>query len=278
MGIVYDSVFDTSLTASELFMSDMLMGDVMTTASLPWSSSEGVTTMYDPIKDELVSYVETTGPYGTISPPIKVTTRASEEYLDSSLRLSSVAMTPSGPAIVTTSLPVTATRLSSTIKTPYRSVYGSSFIMSDIYVPNITIGASALRTPIHGDVCDTSAIRERVSKLYWKKMIEKWLYRKDDCKRLNKYLKVVDGKVKLIDSIDKPDDYVSNDQRTVDLKSTFIEEKVMTLADTYAILKQFVKGTNTSWCDLPKQSYFVKEALEKTIENKLKRMIEDKKK
>jgi hypothetical protein len=252
-------------------MSNMFNSNIVSSESLQLSDT---TTMYDPIKGELISYVAPKSLDGSLSPPIKITTKVDDDYTETSLKLSSVAMTPVGPAIVTTNVPVIGTTLKSKIQSPYKYAFGSSFLTTDIFIPNMSIGASALRLPTMGDVCDTSSIRERVSKLYWKKMIEKWLYRKEDCKHLLKYLKVVDGKVKLIDSLNNTDDYVKNDQKVTDLKTSYIETKVMTLEDTYAILKQFVKGTNTSWCDLPKQSYFVKEALEKTIENKLKRMIE----
>lgn len=275
MALVFNDMFGSlsTLSASDMILSDMFNPNIITSDSLQLSDT---TTMYDPFKDELVSYVSKKKFDGSLTPPVKITTKLNDDYTDTSLQLSSVAMTPIGPAIVSTNVPVTTTTLKSKIHSPYKYAFGSSFLTTDIFVPNISIGASALRTPIYGDVCDTSSIRERVSKLYWKKMNEKWLYRKEDCKHLLKYLKVVDGKVKLIDNLNNTDDYSKNDQKTTDLKTSYIEEKVMTLEDTYAILKQFVKGTNTSWCDIPKQSYFVKEALEKTIENKLKRMIESK--
>lgn len=259
-----------NLLSSPLIWTDDNLYDgnyILTDDSLVFSPT-GTDTFYNELTGEVTSYVHRTSDDGSISPPIKITTK--KDGTQSVITSDVVSLTPfgytvsKGPFIVNN----TTTKVS--------GIIGSPLIMSDIFIPALNVGASVLRRPVHGDVCDTSAIRERVTKMFHKKMLDKWLFREENSKFINKYLKVVDGKVKLIDSLKNTDDYINNDQKTVEKKVDFIEDKILSLTDVYTILQQFVKGTNVSWCDLPKQSYFVREAIEKTLENKLMRMIEQK--
>jgi len=270
MSIVFSpSMFDT-LVAPELnFMaSDADMSSLN-------MSSDNILSTYDFKTGDIVSFIQPPSTPGFISPPIKVTSHVSDPEMTS---VSSLAMTPFGPTVIKT--PVFASTVTSTVSGPYGK-FGPQFlnnrlILSDIFIPTPNVGASSLRLPVFNDVCDTAQIRERVTKLYRKKMLDKWLYRTEDSKYLNKYLHIVDGRVRLIENIEKPDDYKKNDQKTVDKKVDFIEENILSLEDVYTILQEFVKGTNISWCDLSNHSYFVREAIEKTLENKLKRMISKK--
>lgn len=156
----------------------------------------------------------------------------------------------------------------------------SLLVQSDIFVPSFSVypDVSSLKIPLAliNDVCDTPVIKETVTKIFYYKLLDKWLYDNDDAGYILGYLKVIDGKVELIKDIDKKDDYKANTQDIVDKKVDYIEDKIIKIDDILAILKKFVEGTHISWCELPKNSFFVKEAIEKTLERKLKRLITSK--
>lgn len=175
-----------------------------------------------------------------------------------------------------TIIPPTMVRMTSPYITPI--IDSTELLLTDIYVPNIQIMSngeyySGFHVPInlYDDACDIETIKEDVVKIFYNKFLDKWLYNIDQSKFLLKYLKVVDGKVKVIEG-DK-DDYRHDTQEIVDKKIDFIEHNVLSKDETYMILKRFVEGTRLSWCELTKNKYFIREAMEKTVENKLKKML-----
>jgi len=136
---------------------------------------------------------------------------------------------------------------------------------------------TSLRIPIIDDVCDVPEIKEKVCKIFYYKLLDKWLYDIDDSGYILGYLKIVDGKASLIKNIEHKDDYKSTSQSDTDKKVSYIEDNVFKLDDVAEVLKKFVAGTRISWCKLPKSSSFVRESIEKSLVNKLKKLISDKK-
>jgi hypothetical protein len=153
-------------------------------------------------------------------------------------------------------------------------------ITSDIYIPHISVVSQALATSsAYGgyDVCDTSNIREQVTKVVYYKLLDKWLYKKDTSKHLLKYLKVnSDGKVSLIDNLEHTDDYKKNSKDIIEKKVGYIEKHLVQLDDVYAILKKFVEETRISWCDVTNNMFIVRKSIEKSVSKKIKRLIEKK--
>lgn len=147
--------------------------------------------------------------------------------------------------------------------------------IDDIFIPSFKV-ISDLRVPVYDDVCDTSEIKELVCKIFYDKLLRKWLYDIDESGYVFKYLKMVDGKVSLIKNLENTDDYKSNSQTVIDKKVDFIEENILKIEDIAKILTQFVKGTGISWCKLTKNSSFIREALEKSLVNKMKKLINGK--
>jgi hypothetical protein len=159
--------------------------------------------------------------------------------------------------------------------------FGTTMLIpSDIYVPSFSIVSNVLsmKTPfsIYDDVCNTPSIRENVSKIIYYKLLDKWLYDNEKSKYLLGYLKVSDGKVHLIGDLDKKDDYKNNSQEVADKKVEYIENNVLSIGDVYAILQKFTESTHVSWCELTKDTFFVRESIEKTLEKKFKRMVAEK--
>lgn len=147
----------------------------------------------------------------------------------------------------------------------------------DIFVPSMQLLTSQnpLVVPlIYGDSCNIENIKDDVSKMYYFKLLDKWMYENDKVKQVLKYLHVVDGKVKLIQSVEKVDDVKKNPQDIIDKKVDYIENNVLSQDEVRMILTRFVESTHISWCDLPKCGFLVRDAISKTLKNKLKRLIE----
>lgn len=149
----------------------------------------------------------------------------------------------------------------------------SMLIPSDIFVPSFNVEKSLTS---YGDVCDTPGIRETVTKIIYYKFLDKWLYEDHKSKYLLGYLKIIGDTVQLIGNIDEKDDYHKNTQKDVDKKVEYIEDNIISINDVYSILSKFTASTYISWCDVTKNSYFVRDAIEKTLEKKFKRLITEK--
>lgn len=156
---------------------------------------------------------------------------------------------------------------------------GSGLILSrDIVIPSFKLLLpKSYRTPlsVYDDVCDTAPIKEDIVKIFYYKFLDKWLYDKDASMPLLKYLKVSGDKVELVSKVKSSEDYLKNDQKTIDKKVEFIEKNLLSIEEVYEILKKFVAETRVSWCDLTKFKTFVREAIEKSLKKKIKRIIED---
>jgi hypothetical protein len=155
----------------------------------------------------------------------------------------------------------------------------------NVYIPSVTVMQSLnnLRRNYYNpytlyttDVCDTPTIRSSVTKLLYYKFLDKWLQKVDLSQHVLGYLQVQNGVVSLIKDTSSKDDYRKNDIETIKLKVAYIENELLSMDDMYYILKKFVKSTNISWCNLTKSSYFIRETLERTLKNKMIRLMETK--
>lgn len=153
-------------------------------------------------------------------------------------------------------------------------------LVEDIFVPSINLFPKVPMTTtylnpwgIYGDSCDIENIKEQVSKMFYYKFLDKWLFDNDKSKYLLGYLRVSGDKVELVSDTNKLDDYEKNSKDVIEKKVDYFEKKLISKDDVYLILKKFVEGTKVSWCDLQKNSYFIRESIEKTMENQLKRLI-----
>jgi hypothetical protein len=162
---------------------------------------------------------------------------------------------------------------------PYSFPFGNYgeytvIVPSDIFIPNFKMTYDQqMFSPYYKDVCDTKDLRETISKKLYYKFLDKWLYDEDKSKYLLGYFKHADGEIKLVKDADKKDDYNSNSQEIIDKKVAFIEKNIFRLEDMYIILKKFIYGTQISWCNLIQNSYIIREAIEKTLERKIEKLI-----
>lgn len=106
------------------------------------------------------------------------------------------------------------------------------------------------------------------------KVYNKWIYGKDMCYVL-KYLKVVNGKVHYLQSIDEfSNNKICNDtELEVELKVDFIEQNILTKSDLKKLLKRMIDELGFKWYEFPQKLEVIEEAVERHIKKALKSNI-----
>jgi hypothetical protein len=153
----------------------------------------------------------------------------------------------------------------------------SLIITEDIFVPSIQFLSDGrninIPLSLYDDVCDVENIKNQIVSSFYYKFLDKWLYDRDDAKKILGFFKIVNDKVVLIENIEKREDVSHDTQEIVDKKVDFIEKNIVTKHDIYAILKKFIDETRISWCRLVKAEELVKSSVIHSIKNKIKKMI-----
>ena len=144
----------------------------------------------------------------------------------------------------------------------------NSIIDNDIFVPSF-------RYTSRRDVCDNENIRRTVIKIIYHKLIEKWLYDEYTAKHIHKYLKIVDGKARLIGKNDKISETTQDDSSMVEKKNAYIRHHIISRDDIVKIIRKFTKETGVSWCDVVKSKYSIRETILRSIKKKMKRLIKN---
>jgi hypothetical protein len=153
-------------------------------------------------------------------------------------------------------------------------------ISEDIFVPTVQLVSNGrnvtLPMVLYDDVCDIENIKSQIVKMYYYKLLDKWLYDKDDGKKVLNLLKVSGDKVNVIENINDRANIKEDTQEIVDKKVDFIEKNIVTQRDIYHILEKFVNETHISWCRLIKVDDLVKSSIIHSIKNKIKKLIHKK--
>jgi hypothetical protein len=144
------------------------------------------------------------------------------------------------------------------------------------YVTSLNIGYSQPLIGIYDNLNADPAVHKRMTKYYYHKILEKWLY--EDLSEVLSYLKVKDGK---IDVIDKLSDYHHGSQATDseairEKKIDFIEEFFLTQSFVHRVISEFVATTPANWYDLYKHEYLLISIFKKKLVNRVKKAITEK--
>ena len=117
-----------------------------------------------------------------------------------------------------------------------------------------------------------------MSKHYYYKTLDAWLWEEDSFKDLLNYLQVTSHGVDVLNNMkDYRETNISKDtQETYEMKVNFIEHNVFSIESMLRLLKKFVRETGMNWVDLSKNSYFVKDLIKKYLKQKLQAMIDSK--
>lgn len=103
------------------------------------------------------------------------------------------------------------------------------------------------------------------------KVYNKWIYGKDMCYLL-KYMKVVNGKVKYLSSIDefKNNKICDDSDVDVELKVDFIEKYILSKGDLKKLLKRMIDELGFKWYEFPQKLDIISDAVERHIKKSLK--------
>ena len=144
------------------------------------------------------------------------------------------------------------------------------------YLPSLTLDF-VTNKPIftfYDDLNSDPKIHKRLTKYYYYKTIDKWLY--DDLSDILNYFTIgADGKVKLISNMSQYK-MTNADKDTPQMKEKkiqFIENKIFKRYDMANLLYKFVREAGTKWVDLHKNEYYLKQVIEKNIIKRIKKRI-----
>ena len=149
-----------------------------------------------------------------------------------------------------------------------------------LITPIITTINPLVNFPLHPslDLNRDKDFQNKVTKYFYYKTLDKWLKKEKDMLEILKFLKIVNGEVKLISNMNEYNQKANSDkQDDVEKKVKFIEDNILSKDDVNNILRKYVKETTTNWYDLQeKATYFIKEIIKKFLKHKLKDAIEGK--
>lgn len=168
------------------------------------------------------------------------------------------------------------------------TVYQSNMYPSTLWptqnVFSPTSMSVAVVTPIYDEDIDTGlnqgylAQKQMVQEILHL-TLDKWLY-KDMCYLL-KYLKITDGKVDYISSLDeyKENKICEDSTSNVQLKADFIEENILDEEKMRKLLKKIINELGYKWYDLiSRRRAVVKDTIETYLKSHLKKGVETKNK
>ena len=137
--------------------------------------------------------------------------------------------------------------------------------------PITPLPSTVIRTnPSVTDVNDDPELRKRMTKYFFHKFKNDWLYQ--SFIDLQKYLEVKDGHVQFVKSIDE----YKKDETSED-KIRFIHEEVFTRSEMLKFLDKYVRRYNVNWYDLKtKHKYDVQDRLQSKLKNHMKKLVIEK--
>ena len=145
------------------------------------------------------------------------------------------------------------------------------------YVTSINISYSKPLVSVYENVEADTRIHRRVIKFYYGKTVDEWLY--DELLDLLNYLTVKGDKVDVISSMSKynPTTVDKDSQEIIDKKVDFLEKFFFKKTDMAKILYKYIKETGTSWYNLGKNEYFIRQLIKDFVRKRLRRAISDQK-
>lgn len=142
--------------------------------------------------------------------------------------------------------------------------------LNDKYKPSINLSYTRPSLSFYEDLNQDPEIRMRLTKYYYYKILDKWLY--DDMLSVLDHLKVNENKVDIVDdnNLDKSH---KNTQEEIEKKVKYIENKILRKRDVYNLLEKFTDETGSEWINLSDNEYFIKKISKDYLTKKIKKMI-----
>jgi hypothetical protein len=128
--------------------------------------------------------------------------------------------------------------------------------------------------PLHPslDVNRNPEVHDMMTKHFYYKVIDKWLWEEDDMRSLLGYLKITNGKVSLIDSLKKYKQ-VDETQSSYEKKVEFIEYNILSMKSMFKLLKKYIENTGVTWVELSKNPLFLKDLVYTYLKEKFNYLI-----
>lgn len=144
-------------------------------------------------------------------------------------------------------------------------------LLSPAYVTSITPVIPLYNVEVDTGLNDNYMAQQQIVEHYMAQVYNKWLYGKDMCYVL-KYMKVVDGKVRFLSSIDeyKKNKICDDTEADVETKIDFINDNILTKSDMRKLLNRLIVELGYKWYELPQKEDLVFEVIERHIKKALK--------
>jgi hypothetical protein len=193
--------------------------------------------------------------------------------------IATTTLSPLGPLISTVSPTSITDTTTDTTSTPILITELTPISLTDTlgsnpkYLKSVNISYTKPSLTLYENLSADPAIQKRLAKYYYYKILDNYLF--DDLIDLLAFFNVKDGKVQLITSTKEynPDNIDKDTEKNIKLKIEYIEKNILTKNSVFKFLKKYVNKTGTRWVDLPKNEFFLIEAIGKYLKKKIKKMI-----
>ena len=160
------------------------------------------------------------------------------------------------------------------------TLYPLIYTKGQLYNPNTTTSflsqnmAGNLTSGFYTDLNKDKSLHKVITKYFYYKILDKWLY--NELLPLLAYLKIDDGKVKLIDNLaDYSIEKLAMDtDKNIEKKISYMEDILITRDMVKHVLKKIINKNHIKWYDLYKKEFEVKKVFKDYISDKLEDAID----
>ena len=142
-------------------------------------------------------------------------------------------------------------------------------------IPPLTINLDYSKPliSIYDTIDNSPDVREKMVNYFYDLLRDDWLL--DDLNDILNYFVYRDGKVSMIKSLSdyNPTNIEKDTDKIAEEKVKYLTKNVISRYNVLEVLTKFVKGTQSKWVELPKNTFFLKQAFKEYIKKEIKRML-----
>lgn len=159
------------------------------------------------------------------------------------------------------------------LNTAYSDAMNTAYNIAPYLYTN-SLNTPLMKKKFYGDLNDDKQVQKTVTKYFYYKVIDKWLY--NDLLPLLAFLEIVNGEPQLIKSMDNYNVSKLAQDSTTDIKKKveYMEHKIISKELVKHVLKKICSENNINWYSLNKHNGKVKKVLLKYIGSKIKNAIQ----
>lgn len=194
-------------------------------------------------------------------------TPTSSDFYTPTTFYSPSTLTLSEPLYSPTSAIITDYIVASPNITPVTSIVGA--------IPPLTLNFEYSKPLVSFyETIDTDPdVRQTMLNYYFDLIRDDWLL--DDLNDVLNYFIYRDGKVSMIKNISEynPGNISKDTDKIAEEKVKYLTKNVFTRYNLLDVLTQFVKGTGSKWVNLPRNEFFVKQAVKEYIIKEIRKLL-----